>query len=79
MLYETFFAVHVMVYDPNTDLFNIVHLSAIPRHVNYTFFYCFYTHLQLGMALSVFILIFSHIFVCVCFSSIVDEVIWHAR
>ena len=64
---------------PQTDFFNIVHLSAIERHVNCTFLNCFYTYLQLEMAISVFILIFSHIFICVCFSSILGVVIWHAR
>ena len=57
--------VHVMVYSPNTDFFNIVHLSAIARHVNCTFLHCFYTYLQLEMAISVFILIFAHVF-CLC-------------
>ena len=55
----------VMLYGPNTDFFNIVHLSAIVRHVNCTFLHCFYTYLQLEMAISVCILIFAHIF-CLC-------------
>ena len=59
------FAVHVMLYGPSTDFFNIIHLSAIARHVNCTFLNCFYTYLQLEMAISVFILILSHIF-CLC-------------
>ena len=54
-----------MLYGPNTDFFNIVHLSAIVRHVNCTILNCFYKYLQLEMAISVFILIFSHIF-CLC-------------
>ena len=47
---------------PQYRFFNIVHLSAIARHVNCTFLNCFYTYLQLERAISVFILIFSHIF-----------------
>ena len=54
-----------MLYGPTTDFFNIVHLSAIVRHVNCTFLNCFYTYLQLEMAISVCILIFAHIF-CLC-------------
>ena len=50
---------------PQYRFFNIVHLSPILRHVNCIFLNCFYTHLQLEMAVSVFILIFSHIF-CLC-------------
>ena len=44
------FVLHVMLYGPNTDFFNIIHLSAIVRHVNYTFLHCFSTYLQLEMA-----------------------------
>ena len=40
------FAVYVMLYGPSTDFFNIVHLSAIVRHVKCTFPDCFYTHLS---------------------------------
>ena len=76
---QIFFAVHVMFHVPNTDFFNIVHLSAIVRHVKCTFLDCFYIHLQLERAISVFILISLHIFVCKCFSKIVGEVIWHGR
>ena len=54
-----------MLYGPNTDFFNIIHLSAIVRHVNCTFLHCFSTYLQLEMAISVCILIFAHIF-CLC-------------
>ena len=54
-----------MLYSPNTDFFNIIHLSAIVRHVNYTFLHCFSTYLQLEMVISVCILIFVHIF-CLC-------------
>ena len=68
-----------MLYGPNTDFFNIVHLPAIVRHMNYTFLHCFSTYLQLEMAISVCMLILAHIFVCVCFSSIMGVVIWHAR
>ena len=50
---------------PIQIFFNIIHLSAIVRHVNCTFLNCFYTYLQLEMVISVFILIFSHIF-CLC-------------
>ena len=56
------FAVYVMLYVPNTDFFNIVHLSAIVRHVKYTFPDYFYTHLQLERAISVLIFISLHIF-----------------
>ena len=59
---QIFFAVHVMLFVPNTDFFNIVHLSAIVSHVKCTFLDCFYTHLQLEKAISVFILMFLHIF-----------------
>ena len=59
------FVVHVMLYAPNTDFFNKVHLSAIVRHVKCTVLDSFYTHLQLERAISIFILIFSHIF-CLC-------------
>ena len=51
-----------MLYGPNTDFFNIVNLSAIVRHGNYTFIHCFSTYLQLEMTISVWILIFAHIF-----------------
>ena len=61
---EIIFTVHVMLYAPNTD-FLTFHLSTIVRHVKCTFLDCFYTHLQLEMAISVFILVFSHIF-CLC-------------
>ena len=54
-----------MLYGLNTDFFNIVHLSAIVRHVNCTFLHCFSTYLQLEIAISVCILIFAHIF-CLC-------------
>ena len=54
-----------MLFGPNTDFFNIVHLSAIVRHVNYTFLHCFSTYLQLEVAISVCILIFANIF-CLC-------------
>ena len=47
-----------MLYAPNTDFFNIVNLLAIASHVKCTFPDCFYTHLQLERAPSVFILIF---------------------
>ena len=47
---------------PQYRFFNIVHLSAIVRHVKCTFLHCFYTYLQLEMAISVFILISLHIF-----------------
>ena len=50
---------------PQYRFFNIVHLSAIVRHVNYTFLHCFSTYLQLEMAISACILIFAHIF-CLC-------------
>ena len=43
---------------PSTDFFNRVHLSAIVSHVKCTFLDCFYIHLQLERAISVFILIF---------------------
>ena len=59
------FVVQVMLYGPNTDFFNIIHLSAIVRHVNCTFLHCFSTYLQLEMAIPVCILIFAHIF-CLC-------------
>ena len=59
---QIFFEVHAMLYVPNTDFFNIVHLSAIVRHVKCTFLDRFYTHLQLERAISVFILISLHIF-----------------
>ena len=39
-----------MLYVPNTDFINIVHLSAIVRYMKCTFLDCFYTHLQLGRA-----------------------------
>ena len=68
-----------MLYVPNTDFFNIVHLSAIVRHVKCTFLDSFYTHLQLERALSVLIFISLHIFVCTCFLQIVGEVLWHGR
>ena len=47
---------------PQYRFFNIVYLSAIVRHVKCTFLDCFYTHLQLVRAISVFILISLHIF-----------------
>ena len=62
MLHKYFFTVHVMLYVPNTDFFNIVHLSAIVRHVKCTLLDCFYTHLQLERAISLFILISLHNF-----------------
>ena len=57
--------VHVMLYGPKTDFFNIIHLSAIVRHVDCTFIHYFSTYLQLEMAISVCILIFAHI-CCLC-------------
>ena len=57
-----FFSVHVMLYFLHSDFFNIIHLWAIVQHVKCTFLYCFYTHLQLEMALSVFIFLSSHLF-----------------
>ena len=62
MLHKYIFVVQVRLYVPNTDFFNIVHLSAIVRHVKCTFRDCFYTHLQLERAISVFILISLHTF-----------------
>ena len=57
---QIFFAVYVMPYVPNTYFFNIVHLSAIVRHVKCTFLYCFYTHLQLVRAICVLIFISTY-------------------
>ena len=56
------FVVYVMLYVPNTDFFNIVHLSAIVRHVKCTLLDCFYTHWQFESAISVLIFISLHIF-----------------
>ena len=50
---------------PQYRFFNIIHLSAIVRHVNCTFLHCFSTYLQLDIAISLCILIFTHIF-CLC-------------
>ena len=51
-----------MLYFLHSDFFNIIHLWAIVQHVKCTFLYYFYTHLQLEMALSVFIFLSSHLF-----------------
>ena len=56
------FVVYVMLYVPNTDFFNTVHLSANVRHVKCTFLDCFYTHLQFESAISVLIFISLHTF-----------------
>ena len=47
---------------PPCRFFNMIHLLAIVRHVKCTFLDCFYSHLQLEMAISVFIFISSHLF-----------------
>ena len=73
------FVVHVVLYVPNTFFFNIVNLSAIVWYVKCTFLDCFYTHVQLERAISVFILISLHIFCLQMFLKDSGEVIWHRR
>ena len=73
------FVVYVILHVPNTDFFNIVHLSVIVRHVKCNFLIVFIHICNLrGLYLSWYSYLYIF-FVCICFLQIVGEVIWHGR
>ena len=76
---QIFFALHVMLYAPNTDFFQhssfVSYCEACKLHISWLFFY---TSATWEGYICFHINIFTYFF-CACFSQIVGEVIWYGR
>ena len=76
---KLFFAIYIFLYLPKNIFFNIMNLVGIASHITCTFLSDYSINFHVYMLISVYILIFLHIFVWECLVYIVDVEIWHDR
>ena len=62
MVQKSFFAVCILLYPPKTFFFNIINFVGIASHITFTFPSHYSINVHVYMPISVYILIFLHIF-----------------